>query len=98
MDVTCLLTRPKSRPRVLLLRLKVLDPRSAVKDADKMASDAVKKDLDALKKYQTATKDISAMLVREPIQSFFSVIFSFVLRRWRIMPPTYVVGLSNGLG
>ena len=44
--------------------LQVLDPRSAVKDADKMASDSVKKDLDALKKYQSATKDISAMLVR----------------------------------
>lgn len=44
--------------------MKVLDPRSAVKDADKMASDSVKKDLDALKKYQSATKDISAMLVR----------------------------------
>ena len=29
-----------------------------------MASDSVKKDLDALKKYQSATKDISAMLVR----------------------------------
>lgn len=44
--------------------LKVLDPRTAVKDADKMASDVVKKDLDALKKYQEATKKISEMLVR----------------------------------
>eukprot|EP00752_Nemacystus_decipiens_P002087 g1997.t1 len=43
----------------------VLDPRSAVKDADKLASDSVKKDLDALKKYQSATKDISAMLAKD---------------------------------
>ncbi len=45
--------------------MKVLDPRTAVRDEDKMASDSVKKDLEALKKYQSATKDISDMLVRE---------------------------------
>ncbi|CAN0155350.1 unnamed protein product, partial [Ectocarpus sp. 8 AP-2014] len=45
---------------------KVLDPRSAVKDSDKMASDGVKKDLAALKNYQSATKDISAALAKDP--------------------------------
>ncbi|CAM9879021.1 unnamed protein product [Ectocarpus sp. 6 AP-2014] len=44
----------------------VLDPRSAVKDSDKMASDGVKKDLAALKKYQSATKEISDTLAKDP--------------------------------
>ncbi|CBN79103.1 conserved unknown protein [Ectocarpus siliculosus] len=44
----------------------VLDPRSAVKDSDKMASDGVKKDLAALKNYQSATKDISDTLAKDP--------------------------------
>ncbi|CAM9831696.1 unnamed protein product [Ectocarpus sp. 12 AP-2014] len=44
----------------------VLDPRSAVKDSTKMASDGVKKDLAALKTYQSATKDISDALAKDP--------------------------------
>lgn len=42
---------------------KVLDPRSAVKDAEKLASDSVKGDLKKLEKYQTATKELTEMLV-----------------------------------
>lgn len=57
------LVSSKDTPTIFVPFVKVLDPRTAVKDADKMASDSVKKDLEALKKYQTATKDISDMLV-----------------------------------
>ncbi|CAM9876328.1 unnamed protein product, partial [Pylaiella littoralis] len=44
----------------------VLDPRSAVKDAEKLASDSVKGDLKKLEKYQTATKELTEMLAKDP--------------------------------
>lgn len=72
---------------------KVLDPRSAVKDADKMASDSVKKDLDALKKYQTATKEITAMLVRPAL---FCSLPSLCARMTKRQP--YRLPLEGGAG
>lgn len=45
--------------------MKVLDPKTAVKDEGKLSSDSVKKSLEAIKNYRAATKDISDMLVME---------------------------------
>lgn len=84
------LIRSKWCRRVPPLRRKVLDPRAAVKDADKLASDPVKKDLDTLKKYQSATNEISAMLVR----AFFVFLLAGVVQM--ALRSTYRLRLSQG--